>query len=139
MLARELRPLDLTPAQAEALRILADFGPLTLTGLGEMLVCESGSNPSRLVDRLVGMSLVDRGVGAEDRRQITLSLTPLGVARAQSVRVIEEQMYAQLERALAAFPDARVAEFLDAITADTSAGQALRTRVTAEAAALQTD
>src|SRR5204862_2497912 len=53
LLAAGLRALELTPSQAETLRVLADHQPLTLTGLGELLVCETGDNPSRLVDRLV--------------------------------------------------------------------------------------
>jgi hypothetical protein len=47
-----LRPLGVTPAQAEVLQVLADRQPLTLTGFGELLVCESGTNPSRLIDWL---------------------------------------------------------------------------------------
>ena len=65
-LTQELRAIRLTPSQSEVLRILGDHGPLSLTGLGELLVCESGSNPSRLVDRLVGAGLVERVVAAED-------------------------------------------------------------------------
>ena len=51
-LARELRGPTLTSSQAELLRVLADREPLTPTGLGELLICESGTNPSRLADRL---------------------------------------------------------------------------------------
>ena len=43
-----LAPLDLTPAQAEVLQVLEQYGSLTLIELGERLVCENGS-PSRLV------------------------------------------------------------------------------------------
>jgi len=42
------------------LRLLGDYAPLTLTGLGELLVCGSGTNPSRLVDRTVELGLVTR-------------------------------------------------------------------------------
>ena len=52
-----LRPLGVTPAQAEVLQVLADRQPLTLTGLGELLVSESGTNPSRLTGRLVTAGL----------------------------------------------------------------------------------
>lgn len=53
LLAADLRPLGVTPSQAEVLRVLADHQPLTLIGLGELLICETGGSPSRLVDRLV--------------------------------------------------------------------------------------
>jgi DNA-binding MarR family transcriptional regulator len=78
LLAAGLRPLKLTPSQAETLRVLADHQPLTLTGLGELLVCETGDNPSRLVDRLVKVGLIQREVDPGDRRQVNLTLTPTG-------------------------------------------------------------
>ena len=67
LLAQQLRPLGLTPSQAEVLRVLADHAPLSLNGLGSLLVCESGSSPSRLVERVVARGLVDRRPGATDR------------------------------------------------------------------------
>lgn len=80
-LARELRGLTLTPSQAELLRVLADREPLTLTGLGELLICESGTNPSRLVDRLVLAGLVQRVTASGDRREVTLTLLRPGAPR----------------------------------------------------------
>jgi DNA-binding MarR family transcriptional regulator len=97
-LAAALRPLGLTPSQAEVLRVLGDHAPLTLTGLGELLVCESGTNPSRLVDRTVELGLVDRAApGAGDRRQVILQLTAKGRELDVSVRGIEEAMYAGID------------------------------------------
>jgi MarR family transcriptional regulator, organic hydroperoxide resistance regulator len=51
---------------------------LTLSGLGELLVCESGTNPSRLVDRLVIQGLVERTRSATDGREVLLQLTSTG-------------------------------------------------------------
>ena len=48
-LAAALRPLGRTPAESEALRLLGDYAPLTLTGLGELLVCESGTKDRKSV------------------------------------------------------------------------------------------
>jgi len=42
-LAQALRPLGLTPAQAEVVSVLAVHEPLTLTALGRYIVCETGS------------------------------------------------------------------------------------------------
>ena len=42
------------------LRLLGDYAPLTLTGLGELLVREIGTNPSRPVDRVIELGLVSR-------------------------------------------------------------------------------
>jgi DNA-binding MarR family transcriptional regulator len=72
-----MRPLGLTAAQADALTVIGRAGPLSLKELGELLIAEAG-HPSRLVDRLVDAGLVERRQGADDRRQIELSLTRKG-------------------------------------------------------------
>src|SRR6185369_17301991 len=89
-LAQALRPHGITPSQAEVLRLLQERQPLTLSGLGELLVCESGTNPSRLVDRLVAAGLVSRVAGEHDRRQVELTLTPHGTRVAAQITSIEE-------------------------------------------------
>ncbi len=109
ILAADLRPLGLTPAQAEVLRVLADFPPLTLTGLGELLVCEHGTNPSRLVDRLVCAGLVQRETQVHDRRRVTLSLTADGEHLVRRIIDTEDRLY----------------RTLDALTADQPVEQAL--------------
>lgn len=76
-LAARLRAASLTPAQSEVLEVLRDRAPLTLAELGHLLVCEAGS-PSRLVDSLVRRSLVTRTPSDDDRRVVTLALTPAG-------------------------------------------------------------
>mgnify|MGYP000041114978 CR=1 FL=1 len=82
-----LKPLGLTPAQAEVLQVLAEFGPITLRTLGALLICETGS-PSRLAAGLVDRGLVGRLAVDEDRRAVLLCLTPAGetlLARAAEV------------------------------------------------------
>src|SRR3989442_10407256 len=54
-----MRPLGLTGAQADALTVLRQAGPLSLGELGELLIAEAG-HPSRLVDRLGEAGLVER-------------------------------------------------------------------------------
>lgn len=132
-LAQALRPLGITPSQGEALRLLADRQPLTLSGLGELLVCESGTNPSRLVDRLVAAGLVRRVGAQQDRRAVTLSLTPDGTRVAAQVAEIEERMYQSLEAAAAGRDLDDVIRYLQALTADLPAGRAVLLR-TAQAA-----
>jgi len=97
-LIADLKPLSLTPAQAEVLRILGENPALTLTGVGEMLVCDSGTNPSRIVDRLVEAGLVDRSTAVEDRRQLRLTLTAAGEDSERAVREIEDSLYADIDR-----------------------------------------
>src|ERR671915_176444 len=72
-----MRPLGLTGAQADALGVIGQAGPLSLKELGELLVAEA-RHPSRLVDRLVEAGLVDRRAAGKDRRQIELSLNAHG-------------------------------------------------------------
>lgn len=131
-LANDLRGLGLSPAQAEAIRILGDHEPLTLSGLGDMLVCESGSNPSRLVDKLVGAGLVERTPGVDDRRQVMLSLTPEGRAAEAAVRAIEAALYADLDAALGDADPTALIDVLRRFSADSPAGDALKNRVAAE-------
>ena len=72
-----MRPLGLTGAQADALTMIRQAGPLSLKELGELLIAEAG-HPSRLVDRLVEAGLVERRPAEGDRRQVELSLTERG-------------------------------------------------------------
>jgi MarR family transcriptional regulator, organic hydroperoxide resistance regulator len=72
-----MRPMGLTAAQADALVVIGQAGPLSLKELGELLIAEAG-HPSRLIDRLVEAGLVERRAGGEDRRRVELSLSPRG-------------------------------------------------------------
>ena len=128
LLAHQLRPLGLTPSQAEVLRVLADNAPLSLNGLWSLLVCESGSSPSRLVDRIVARGLVDRRPGATDGRAVELTLTEEGARLAREVAAIEQAMYATID-ALAG-PDIGVTlDFLRAFIDGSPSGQALARRI----------
>ena len=83
-----MRPLGLTGAQADALIVIGQAGPLSLKALGDLLIAEAG-HPSRLVDRLVEAGLVKRRAANDDRRRVELSLTAAGrgvEARAREAR-----------------------------------------------------
>ena len=127
-LAQQLRPLGLTPSQAEVLRVLADHAPLTLNGLGSLLVCESGSSPSRLVDRVVARDLVDRRPGTTDGREVELTLTPEGERLAIEVAVIEDAMYAAIDAMTGDDVDATL-DFLRTFVDGSPSGQALARRI----------
>lgn len=127
-LAQDLRPLGVTPSQAEVLRLLADRQPLTLSQLGELLVCESGTNPSRLVDRLVTSGLVRRVEAPDDRRTVELTLTPGGRQVADRVAEVEERLYEGLTAAGAGHDLNEVISYLRALTADQPSGRAVLRR-----------
>jgi MarR family transcriptional regulator, organic hydroperoxide resistance regulator len=131
-LAALLSKIDLTPAQSEALRIIADQGPLALKELGDMLVCDSGTSPSRIVDRLVAAGLVRRDVSEQDRRQIRLTVTPEGEERAAHVRAIEDQLYAAIDGALNADEAEALVRILRTLTTGSPARAALERRLAAE-------
>lgn len=77
-------PLGLTGAQADALVVIEKAGHMSLKELGELVIAESG-HPSRLVDRLVEIDLVERAPSPEDRRRVVLTLTPAGRQRVKKV------------------------------------------------------
>jgi DNA-binding MarR family transcriptional regulator len=127
-LAAQLRPLGLTPSQAEVLRVLGDAAPLSLSALGELLVCESGTNPSRLVDRLVTVGLVERRALAEDRRAVVLTLTPEGKRLERLVVDVESRMYQDIDGAASPAELAAAIELLERFVAGQPSGTALAAR-----------
>ncbi len=127
-LAQQLRPLGLTPSQAEVLRLLADRQPLSLTSLGELLVCESGNNPSRLVDRLVDAGMVSRETVSHDRRAVEITLTAQGKRAAKRIVAIEEDMYSALDAAGTGYDVDAVLGFLRAFVDGQPAGLAVQRR-----------
>jgi MarR family transcriptional regulator, organic hydroperoxide resistance regulator len=131
-LTAELKPLGLTPAQSEVLRILGEHAPMTLTELGRMLVCESGVNPSRLVDKLVASRLVWRVPSARDRREVSLTLSDAGAEREQAIRAIEDHIYAELESTFGEIDVDGLIAYLELLVAGQPAGIALAKRIAAE-------
>nr|WP_246425769.1 MarR family transcriptional regulator [Streptomonospora nanhaiensis] len=131
MLARRLQPLGVTPSQAEVLRLLHDREPLTLKGIGELLVCESGGSPSRLVDRLHAAGLIERRVPDHDRRQVTLTLSAEGRRIAEHIAGIEEELYGRIDAAARGRPVEEVAAFLRSFVSGLPSGDALARRTAA--------
>lgn len=131
-LSAMLSEIGVTPAQSEALRIIADHGPLALGELGDMLVCDTGTSPSRIVDRLVAAGLVHRTPSEQDRRQVRLTLTPQGRDKANRVAEIENQLYDLLDRASEGTDIDAFIAFLHAFTRQAPAGLALANRLAAE-------
>ena len=84
-----MRPLGLTGAQADALVVIGQAGPLSLKDLGELLIAEAG-HPSRLVDRLVEAGYVERRAAADDRRRVELTLTAAGRRLEKRVQAARE-------------------------------------------------
>ena len=88
-LTEALRPIGVTPAQAEVMQVLDKFIELSLSELGERLVCETGS-PSRLVNNMVKEGLIDRKTDPTDACALRLSLSEKGRHLIIKVNQIEE-------------------------------------------------
>lgn len=100
-LLKALSPVGITPSQAEVISILARRGDMSLNALGQQLVCESGESPSRLVERLVSKGLVMKTKSKDDRRAVSLTLSPQGqLAFTTSVKPIDVAMEGQIRSAL---------------------------------------
>ena len=127
MLSQGLRPLGLTPSQAEVLRVLQDHQPLSLIELGGMLVCETGS-PSRLVGGLVGAGLVERTPSEADKRMVTLSLTLEGEEAASGVAEVEVALHRAISEALDRDELSGAVATLRRLVAGRPAGEALSRR-----------
>jgi MarR family transcriptional regulator, organic hydroperoxide resistance regulator len=127
MLAQGLRPLGLTPSQAEVLRVLQDHQPLSLMELGRLLVCETGS-PSRLVNGLVGAGLVERTPSEADKRMVTLSLTHKGEEAASGVSAVEAPLHSTISEAFDGDELSGTLAALRRLVAGRPAGEALARR-----------
>jgi len=122
-----LRPLGLTPSQAEVLRVLQDHQPLSLIALGQLLVCEGGS-PSRLVNGLVEAGLIERVQSPTNGRMVTLTLTQAGEEKTDQVKAVEGEMYQQINDLLAGESLPHVIELLWRFVEGRPAGDALARR-----------
>lgn len=100
LLAEALRPLGLTPAQAEVLRVLSVEQPLTLMNLGERLVCENGS-PSRLVSGMVDAGWILRETSPQDKRAVLLRLSEKAEAVMPALLQVEKTFHDSIEGLLA--------------------------------------
>lgn len=94
-LTEVFHPLGISCVQADALMVLEELQPVTLSGLSGRLVAESG-HPSRLITRLEGMGLVRREASPHDGRASLLSLTGEGAAKAASARAARAPLAREL-------------------------------------------
>lgn len=126
--AEALKPLDLTPSSAEVIRVLSDHGPLSLSALGDLLVCETGM-PSRLVARMVEAGFVDRSIDRADRRGLVLSLSRKGQSAAKKLQHIEDELHRAVGSAIGKIDTTELRGVLWRFVADRPAGKALSRRM----------
>ena len=134
-LAARLRPLGLTPSQAEVIGVLARSArPLTVRQVGDQLVCEPGS-PSRLVSSLAAAGLIDRTPDPDDARAWTLELSAQGRQTAANLRRVEARFHADLASRVGSQRDAEIAlRVLRRLAGDGASATALQRRLAADTA-----
>lgn len=72
-----LAPLDITPNQNEVLKILSVCDGLSVSGIGDLLICGSDS-PSRVIQRLINKEFVKKESDKKDTRKSIISITDKG-------------------------------------------------------------
>ncbi|MGX2946985.1 MarR family winged helix-turn-helix transcriptional regulator [Enterococcus alishanensis] len=91
-----LKPFNITPSQNEILKILAIKDGLSISQIGELLICGSES-PSRLVDRLVKKNLVEKKKNIDDTRINNIFISDEGRILLNKTLLIEEDFNSQIE------------------------------------------
>lgn len=81
----EFTTLDLTMAQAKLLYVVMAAGELSLSEIASQLRV-TASTASGAVDRLVDLRLLSRTDDPSDRRQLRVSVTPLGTQTIEQIR-----------------------------------------------------
>ena len=117
LFAERLRALELTPAHAGIIRILAATPGITQQALAATL----GALPSRLValvDELESKGLLERQSDAEDRRRYSLRLTGQGLAMLQSIGRIAREHQQKLLAALSEEERRQLAALLQRVAED---------------------
>ena len=127
--ADSLKPMGLTPSQAEVLNVLDQFGQLTLTELGERLVCEAGS-PSRLVNNMVKNGYIAKTPDPLDGRAVNLSLSDMAQDLMPKLRAIEVEYNDAVGQIAKTLPISleTALEMFRVLVADTPAGNAVSLR-----------
>lgn len=114
-----VRP-GVTPVQLRALALVSGATGLTMTELADALGVHP-SNATRVCDRLVALRLVRRREHPDNRRMLSVELTPDGERLLGRIMTIRRRALADV---LAALPDARRAQLADELGAFVAAAHA---------------
>lgn len=93
--ARKLKAINITPSQYEILKILSFRNGLSISEIGELLICGS-ENPSRLVDRLANKKLVEKNNSEKDSRIVNIYITKQGIDVLKKAEVVEDKFNADI-------------------------------------------
>lgn len=104
--APEVVELDLTLAQLKAVYLVAATGPIHMGALSVQLGT-SASTTSELVERLVGLGLLERREAEGDRRQVVVGATPAALARIENLSELGRERMRELLARIASVDDLR--------------------------------
>jgi DNA-binding MarR family transcriptional regulator len=95
-----------SPAQLHVLGVLREVGPITVSQLASLLAISAPST-SAMVDRMVDAGLVERARSEEDRRIVSVWVTPAGE---QALKAAIGGRRGMLERVLGQLDPAELAD-----------------------------
>ena len=124
VVVRSLAAVDerVTVPQLRVLVILSDAGRSNLSGVAEHLGVNP-SNASRTCDQLVKRALIDRVEDANDRRQVSLSLAPVG---RELLSEVMHRRRALLEEMVGAMPSSAQSGLIRAVESFNVAAEQVR-------------
>jgi DNA-binding MarR family transcriptional regulator len=118
--APEMADVHLTLAQLKALYLVAATGPIRISALAVQLGT-AVSTTSGVVDRLVGMQLLERVESTADRRQVLVSATPEALRRLEEMSELGRERMRDLLLRLPTTTDVATVERAVRLLADAAA------------------
>lgn len=110
--ANLLKPYNITPSQNEILKILSVKDGLSISQIGDLLICGS-DNPSRLVERLLSKAFIEKRKDPNDARMSNIFITEKGQALLEQTSVIEQSFNDHIAQTLQGKID--VAQLIDVL------------------------
>lgn len=111
--ARELKPFDISPQQFNILRILNAAGDWLVMSEVKDGLLEKAPNATRLVDKLLKKTLIERKRSETDRRVVYVRISEGGRALFGEISQLENQVQHALQHHITAEEARLVSEILD--------------------------
>lgn len=97
--AKMLKKYEITPSQYEILKILTFKDGLSISQIGDLLIC-GADNPSRLVERLILKELIVKKKNVVDTRVLNIYITSKGRRLFEKASTIENEFNMQIKDTL---------------------------------------
>lgn len=108
-IGRLLRPLSVSAAGGLVLGLLRDHGPMSPSELGERLIV-TRATVTGLLDSLERPGFVQRTPNPDDRRSVTVSITPSGL---EVVAEVRHRIHAQETAWMSGFSDDELRRYIE--------------------------